>query len=207
VAVAALTLLAGGGILIRALMEPTPIPISYEKASLSGSTGSAESLITGGSKNGEDKGQQGTSTDPAPGQQTPTDDPKHQDDSKKTDGQLQPSNQQASLLAGRWTGTYERCEDNQRTQAALELTEPTPGAVSGILLLSTPGGSVERCSLSGTYEAQAKSFSFTVPSCAGPPTPSYLGAPHRNLLRLNGSELTGEIEPQDACVTARFKKM
>jgi hypothetical protein len=55
--------------------------------------------------------------------------------------------------------------------------------------------------------AQQKSFSFYVPSCAGSSTPAYLRAPHKSLLRLAGGELTGDVEPQDSCFTARFKKM
>jgi hypothetical protein len=87
-------------------------------------------------------------------------------------------------LAGRWAGSYERCEDNSRTQATLDLSESSSGSVSGTLLLSSPGGSIERCSLSGTFMA-----------------------PHKSLLRLAGGELTGDVEPQDSCFTARFKKM
>jgi serine/threonine-protein kinase len=114
---------------------------------------------------------------------------------------------QAGAVAGRWTGVYERCDDNSRTQATLDINQSTDGAVSGTLLLRSAGGAVERCSLSGSFAEQRKSLMFSVVSCGGLAAPAYLSSSHQSLLRLSGGQLTGDVEPQDACVTASFKKM
>ncbi|MBV9507831.1 MAG: protein kinase, partial [Acidobacteriia bacterium] len=37
----------------------------------------------------------------------------------------------ASIVAGEWSGSYDRCEDDRSTRVAMSLTEPAPGQVAG----------------------------------------------------------------------------
>jgi serine/threonine-protein kinase len=109
-------------------------------------------------------------------------------------------------LAGRWTGTYESCEDNSRTPATLNLVQPSPGMVTGTIQIKVPSRLSEVCSLNGVFLGRKNSLSFSVSSCKGGAIPYYLQAPHRNLLQLSGGELSGEIEPQNPCMTAIFRR-
>jgi hypothetical protein len=113
----------------------------------------------------------------------------------------------ASPLAGRWVGSYESCEESGTTRATLNLSEPITGSVSGTLQLSSHAGN-ELCSLSGIYMEDRHSLSFSVSSCRGATgTPEYLRPPHKNLLQLSGQQLSGDIEPQNPCMTAVFRRL
>jgi hypothetical protein len=112
----------------------------------------------------------------------------------------------ASLIGGRWAGSYQSCEDDSRTPAVLDLTESS-GTVNGFLSLRTPSGITARCSVVGSFTESSSSLDFSVSACSASGLPTFVSNRYRNLLRLQGKELSGSIEPQNPCMLENFQKM
>jgi hypothetical protein len=106
-------------------------------------------------------------------------------------------------LAGLWTGSYDRCEDNRSTRVVLSLTEPVPGRVGGSLRYSAPEGS-GACSVDGVVVEHGKKITLKA-RCSGG-APAYLAPDRQSLLTYSGAELSGDVEPQEPCMTIMLKK-
>jgi serine/threonine protein kinase len=111
-----------------------------------------------------------------------------------------------SVIAGRWAGSYQSCEDDSRTPAVLDLTESS-GTVNGFLSLRTPSGITARCSVAGSFTENSSSLDFSVSACSASGLPTFVSNRYKNLLRLQGKELSGSIEPQSPCMLESFRKM
>jgi tRNA A-37 threonylcarbamoyl transferase component Bud32 len=108
-------------------------------------------------------------------------------------------------LAGQWSGSYDRCEDNRSTRVVMILTEPARGRIGGTLSFATPDGASGRCGLNGVFVERGRKLTIRAGNCTGL-TPGYLAADHESLLTFSGAELSGNVEPQEPCMTVNLRR-
>jgi serine/threonine-protein kinase len=108
-------------------------------------------------------------------------------------------------LAGTWIGSYKGCDDKLSARVTVILTEPAPGHVAGSLSFTTPQGAGGRCLLHGVFVEAASSLQLNASDCRGP-TPGYLSNKYRSVLTYSGTELSGNVEPQDPCMDVNLTK-
>ncbi len=123
----------------------------------------------------------------------------------KRETQPTPRPAPGSGLAGRWSGSYDRCEDNRSTRVTLNLTEPVPGTVGGSLIFATPEGVGGQCTIHGVFVEAGRKLTMKTSSCSGS-VPAYFSGSHESLLTYSGATLSGTVEPQEPCMTIDLKK-
>jgi serine/threonine protein kinase len=204
VAIVVLFLLVGGGFGLASLLTRPPV-VSHVSSGGGGGGGGGSGPLDGGSSpsivpqkpQASDPGQitlpPATHTPARPAAGTTT-----------TAASTMP--ERVSAIGGRWSGSYQSCEDDSRTPAVLDLTESS-GTVNGFLSLRTPSGITARCSVVGSFTESSSSLDFSVSACSASGLPAFVSNRYRNLLRLQGKELSGSIEPQNPCMLESFRKM
>lgn len=111
----------------------------------------------------------------------------------------------SSAIAGRWSGTYEVCNNGGSTQADLTLAE-IAGQISGTISLRNAAGEDQSCWLQGVF-VEGKRLQFKVISCSAGSAPDFLAPSRTSTLTLSDGQLSGVVDSEQPCVTVSFKKM
>ncbi len=112
------------------------------------------------------------------------------------------------VVAGRWSGSYMRCEENTPSLASLSLVESAgsdPGVlnISGTLAVSTSKGA-QNCRVNGTFMRSRNRLVFQT-ACSSF-APDYLSLTHNSVVSLNQDQLSGMVYPDPPCVVVSFKR-
>jgi serine/threonine-protein kinase len=205
---AAIVLLAAGGLLIHSVLNHAPANETYNQAG-AGQSGAGNVTTAPVQVAPPPPAQPGPSASDPPFELRPL----PSKPAAPSDGTPNPVAPQAIIpavatpagygLAGQWTGSFDRCEDNRSTRIAMTLTEPAQGRVSGTLRYSAPEGS-GGCSVDGVVVERGKRLTLKA-HCSGS-APAYLAPDHESLLTFSGAELSGNVEPQEPCMTVTLRK-
>lgn len=192
VAALALSLLTASGFGVYALVHPTQQVVQDETKTGPGVETEGDGAIAGLIKQ-QPHGSDGPNPSPPP--------------SRLPDGTTETVQPQAtvSAIAGRWSGSYNACNNGGSTEANLTLAE-IAGQISGTVSLRTATGSDQSCWLQGVF-LEGKSLQFNVISCSAGAAPNFLAPSHTSMLSLSDGQLSGVVDPQQPCVTASFRKM
>lgn len=200
VALVLLILLVGGGLALTSLFAPSPVVNHVRQGGGGGGGGPLDQGSTASILPQEPPSRPSGEDTPPPTSPPPS----ASGTTTANDSEHTPT-QATSAITGRWSGSYQSCEDDSRFPAALDLTESS-GTVNGFLSFRTASGATARCSVLGSF-TEGSSLEFSVSECSASGLPVYVSNRYKNLLRLQGKELSGSIEPQTPCMLERFRKM
>jgi serine/threonine-protein kinase len=198
VAIVFLILIVGGGLGLGSLLKPSPVINHVRRDGGGGGGGPLDGRSTASILPQEHPSAGPGETSPPPTSHAPS-------GSGTATASEHTAIQSTSAITGRWSGSYQSCEDDSRLPAALDLTESS-GTVNGFLSLRTTSGTTARCSVLGSF-SEGRSLEFSVSGCSASGLPVYVSNRYKNLLRLQGKELSGSIEPQNPCMLESFRKM